>query len=128
MSDTEPPSRTHSRAPLVFLSAGLGTDVGPVSATLGVGGFQPMPWTEVSEGGMPRSLASTLSRCTALVAIVDRPHVGPAVILEIGAALGRNLPVVILAMNADAARGTGPVLQTCRRSWSKAIMRQPAPA
>ncbi|MGI5206225.1 hypothetical protein ACQEU6_32215 [Spirillospora sp. CA-108201] len=70
-----------------------------------------MHWTEVTEGGMARSLASRLSRCTALVAIVDRPLVGPAVILEIGAALGRGLPVVILATNADAATGIGPVLQ-----------------
>ncbi|WP_328601095.1 restriction endonuclease [Actinomadura physcomitrii] len=78
---------------------------------LGGGGFQPLQWTELPEGGMARGLASTLSRCTALVAVVDRPQVGSAVILEIGAALGRGLPVVILATNADAATGIGPVIQ-----------------
>jgi hypothetical protein len=107
----EIPVRVSSGAPFIFLSGALGTDIKPAMLMLGRNGFRPMQWTQLPAEGVVRGLRDALKACTALVAVVDQAAVAPAVVLEIGAALGRGLPVVILAMNADAAADLEPALR-----------------
>lgn len=112
MSSPEKPHReATSGSPTVFLSAALETDIEPVMLLLARNGFRSVQWTQLPVGGIGRRLRDGISACAALVAVVDRAVVAPAVVLEIGAALGQGLPVIIVAMNASAAADLEPALR-----------------
>lgn len=116
MSTSESPLRSavgggSSHPGTVFLSAALGTDIDPVVVMLDRQGFKAMRWTQLPPGPIGRRLVDGLRGCVALIAVVDELPVAPAVVLEIGAALGRGLPAVILAGHADIAAGLEPALR-----------------
>ncbi|MBB5912174.1 hypothetical protein BJY24_001041 [Nocardia transvalensis] len=110
-SVTSPPSTPEVDALVVFLSAALDTDIEPAKTMLAENGFDSIQWTQLPAEGLAKGLPEILGDCAGLVAIIDRTSVAPAVLLEIGAALGRGLPVVVLAMKAEAAESLPPVLR-----------------
>lgn len=105
------PSAAKVDARSVFLSAALGTDIEPAKAMLATHGFEPIQWTQLPAEGLVRGLPEMLDTCVALVAIIDKARVAPAVLLEVGAALGKRLPVVVMVTNAVAAESLPPVLR-----------------
>lgn len=74
-------------------------------------GFDFIEWTQLPSEGFVQGLPKVLRRCAALVAIIDGTKVAPAVLIEVGAALGCSLPVVVLTMNAEAAESLPPVMR-----------------
>src|SRR6266545_5071659 len=80
----------------VFLSAGRDTDLERVRSDLRDRDFRTVEWRDLTTGGLARGLPAALESCDALVAVLDGTEVPAAVLMEIGAALGRGLPVVIV--------------------------------
>ncbi len=81
----------------VFVSHTYGRQTDEVTALLAAAGMQPFDWKDIPPGASwAGSLLEVLDDCYALVAFADDANSSTAVPLEIGVALGRGKPVVLL--------------------------------
>jgi hypothetical protein len=90
----------------VFVSHTHGRHADGVTALLAAAGLQPFDWKDIPPGvSWSDSLLEALDDCYALVAFADDVNSATAVPLEIGVALGRGKPVVLLIEgSADLTR------------------------
>jgi hypothetical protein len=96
---------------VVFVAAARDTKIERVRSLLSAAGFRTMDWRDMPPEGLAGGLPQILGECAALVAVVDDVGLAPAVLLEVGAALGRSLPVVVLAIDSTAVANLPPALQ-----------------
>jgi hypothetical protein len=92
----------------VYLTSAGSADADSLADLLRAADLQTVRTDDVgSAQGWLSSLDATLSDCVGVVAFVD-PPVSEAVLLEIGVAVGRGLPVVLL-MESEADRAELPI-------------------
>ncbi len=99
------------RHPLtVFLSAGATTDTTLARRLLSRAADVIVSWDELP-GDSAQRLPGIPDSVDALIAVIDRRSMPTGVLLELGAALGRGLPAIILLANAELLNALPPSLR-----------------
>jgi hypothetical protein len=92
----------------IYLTSSTDSDLTQTAVSLGSAGVDLLIADQVgSAGGWLSSLDATLAGCDAVVAVVA-PPVSDATLLEIGVAIGRGVPVVIV-VESDEGRQSLPI-------------------
>src|SRR5437660_657365 len=95
----------------VFVTASSGAPQGEVEQLLIQSGLSLVRWSDLPLGPLGESLVDALGRCIALIAVLadgTRPSAGA--LIDIGAALGRGLPIILVAKNPRTKNRLPPVL------------------
>lgn len=82
----------------VFLTASSDVRIDAVEDMLRRAGLSPVRWPDLPPGPLGRSLSEVLGQCVALIAVLaEDASPSPGLLVDIGAAIGRDLPVILVA-------------------------------
>ncbi|WP_143271414.1 hypothetical protein [Amycolatopsis echigonensis] len=96
----------------VFLTASSGVEIDTVEDLLRQAGLSPVRWADLPPGPLGRSLSEVLGRCVALIAVLaDDASPSPGLLVDVGAAIGRDLPVILITTSPRTRTKLPAVLQ-----------------
>lgn len=96
----------------VFLTASSGVRIDSVEDMLRRAGLSPVQWADLPPGPLGRSLSEVLGQCVALIAVLaEDASPSPGLLVDVGAAMGRDLPVILVAMSPQARAQAPAVLR-----------------
>lgn len=96
----------------VFLTASSGVRIDTVEDMLRRAGLSPVRWPDLPPGPLVRSLSEALSQCVALIAVLaEDASPSPGLLVDVGAAIGRDLPVILVATSPQTRTKVPAVLR-----------------